>query len=145
MLNFVIIMGRLTADVELKTTTTGLSVARFTVAVERNYKTGDKRETDFIDCVAWRGTADFVSRYFKKGQMIAIQGRIETHPYEDKNNNKRKSVEIIADNVSFCGGKNESASNTYAAVPDLENGFSVLPDESMGVPFDADDEEGLPF
>lgn len=145
MLNSVIIMGRLTADVELKTTTTGLSVVRFAVAVERNYKSGDKRETDFINCVAWRGTADFVSRYFKKGQMIAVQGSLQMRNYEDKNGNKRTTYDVVADNVSFCGDKNISASNTDATVPNLENGFSVLPDESMSAPFDADDEEGLPF
>ena len=107
MLNSVILMGRLTADPELRTTTGGNSVTSFTVAVDRQYKQGDERQADFINCVAWRNTADFVTTYFKKGQMIALQGRIETRNYEDKNGNKRVAVEVIADNVSFCGGKAE--------------------------------------
>ena len=87
MLNTAILMGRLTADPELRKTTSGLSVTSFTVAVERNYKSGEERQADFINVVAWRGTADFVSTYFKKGQMIAVQGSIQTRNYEDKNGN----------------------------------------------------------
>lgn len=155
MLNTAIIMGRLTADPELRTTQTGLSVTSFTVAVDRNYKSGDERQTDFINVVAWRGTADFVSRYFKKGQMIAVQGSIQTRNYEDKNGNKRTAVEIVAENVSFCGSKTESG-NTYGAArvdsaPAVSyqsanaGSFSVLPDDNQGFPFGADDDEGLPF
>lgn len=155
MLNTAIIMGRLTADPELRTTQTGLSVTSFTVAVDRNYKSGDERQTDFINVVAWRGTADFVSRYFKKGQMIAVQGSIQTRSYEDKNGNKRTAVEIVADNVSFCGSKTESG-NAYGAprvdaAPAVSyqsanaGSFSVLPDDNQGFPFGADDDEGLPF
>ena len=107
MINNVVLMGRLTADPELRTTTGGISVTSFTVAVDRQYKQGDERQADFINVVAWRNTADFVTTYFKKGQMIAIQGRLETRNYEDKNGNKRVAVEVIADNVSFCGGKAE--------------------------------------
>ena len=105
MLNSVIIMGRLTADPELRTTTSGLSVTSFTVAVDRNYKSGDERQTDFINCVAWRQTADFVTRFFKKGQMIAVQGSLQVRNYEDKNGNKRTAYDVVADNVSFCGSK----------------------------------------
>ena len=154
MLNTAIIMGRLTADPELRKTTSGLSVTSFTVAVERNYKSGEERQADFINVVAWRGTADFVSTYFKKGQMIAVQGSIQTRSYEDKNGNKRTAVEIVADNVSFCGSKAESG-NTYGAArqesaPAVSyqsadaGSFSVLPDDNQGFPF-ADDDEGLPF
>lgn len=144
MLNTAIIMGRLTADPELKTTRSNISVTSFTVAVDRNYKSGDERQTDFIDVVAWRGTADFVSRYFKKGQMIAVQGSIQTRPYEDKNGNKRKAVEIVADNVSFCGSKNER--NNRMPTTDIPTeSFSVLPDTNNCFPFGADDDEGLPF
>ena len=155
MLNTAIIMGRLTADPELRTTQTGLSVTSFTVAVDRNYKSGDERQTDFINVVAWRGTADFVSRYFKKGQMIAVQGSIQTRNYEDKNGNKRTAVEIVADNVSFCGSKNESGSTFGAQRQDSApavsyqsanaGSFSVLPDDNQGFPFGSDDDEGLPF
>ena len=149
-------MGRLTADPELRTTTSGLSVTSFTVAVDRNYKSGDERQTDFINCVAWRATADFVTRYFRKGQMIAVQGSLQVRNYEDKNGNKRTAYDVVADNVSFCGSKSESGNNTYAAArqdsaPAVSyqsadaGSFSVLPDDNQGFPFGADDDEGLPF
>ncbi len=109
MLNCAIIMGRLTADPELRTTPNGISVTSFSVAVDRSYqKAGAERQTDFINVVAWRQTAEFVSRYFHKGSMIAVQGSIQTRNYEDRNGNKRQAVEIVADNVSFCGSKAES-------------------------------------
>lgn len=109
MLNCAIIMGRLTADPELKTTTNGISVTSFTVAVDRNYqKPGQERQTDFINVVAWRQTAEFVTRYFRQGQMIAVQGFIQVRGYEDRNGNKRNAVEIVADTVSFCGSKAET-------------------------------------
>lgn len=99
-------MGRLTADPELKTTNSGLSVTSFTVAVDRPYqKDGKEREADFINVVAWRKTAEFVTNYFSKGSMIAIQGRIQTRKYKDKNGNNRIAFEVVAENVSFCGGK----------------------------------------
>ncbi|MBQ8766940.1 MAG: single-stranded DNA-binding protein [Clostridia bacterium] len=156
MLNSVIIMGRLTADPELRTTTSGLSVTSFTVAVDRNYKSGDERQTDFINCVAWRATADFVTRYFRKGQMIAVQGSLQVRNYEDKNGNKRTAYDVVADNVSFCGSKSESGNNNFAAqrqesAPAVSyqsadaGSFSVLPDDNSGFPFGADDDEGLPF
>ena len=109
MLNSVILMGRLTADPELKTTSSNLSVLSFSVAVDRNYQAaGQERQADFINCVAWRQNADFISRYFRKGQMIAIQGSIQTRSYEDRNGNKRTAVEVIVDRASFCGSKAES-------------------------------------
>lgn len=112
MINCAIIMGRLTADPELRTTNTGLSVTSFTVAVDRSFvKAGEERQADFINVVAWRGTADFVTRYFHKGSMIAVQGSIQTRNYEDKQGNKRYAFEIVADNVSFCGSKNEGGNS----------------------------------
>ena len=114
MLNSAIIMGRLVADPELRTTGNGNSVTTFTVAVDRRFvRQGEERQTDFIDIVAWRQTAEFVSRYFRKGSMIAVQGSIQTRMYEDKNGNKRKAVEIVADNASFCGSKAESGTGDY--------------------------------
>lgn len=113
MLNCAVIMGRLTADPELRTTGNGTSVTSFSVAVDRNYqRQGQERQTDFINVVAWRQTAEFVTRYFRKGQMIAVQGSIQTRNYEDRNGNKRTAVEIVADNVSFCGSKAESGVST---------------------------------
>lgn len=109
MLNCAVIMGRLTADPELRTTASNISFVRFSVAVDRSYqRAGAERQTDFINVVAWRQTADFVSKYFRKGQMIAVQGSIQTGSYEDKQGNRRNTFEIVADNVSFCGSKAES-------------------------------------
>ena len=121
MINNAVIMGRLTADPELRTTGNGIGVCGFTVAVDRNYRPeGEERQTDFINVVAWHKTADFVSRYFRKGQMIAVQGSIQTRNYEDRNGNKRTAVEIVADNISFCGSKAETGAggqNTGAPAP----------------------------
>lgn len=102
MLNCSVIMGRLVADPEIKHTKSDLAVTSFTVAVERSYATqGQERKADFIDVVAWRSTAEFICKYFRKGQMIVIQGMIQTRSYEDSKGNKRKAVEIIADQVNF--------------------------------------------
>ena len=117
MLNTVILMGRLTADPELRTTSSNISFVRFSVAVDRAYqKQGTERQTDFINVVAWRQTADFVSRYFRKGQMIAVQGSIQTGSYE-KDGVRRQTFEIVADNVSFCGSKNESGASPADRYP----------------------------
>lgn len=106
MLNLVALMGRLAAEPELKHTQSGTAVCSFTLAVERSYvKQGEQRQADFIDIVAWRSTAEFVSRYFSKGQLVAVQGSIQTRMYEDKQGNKRKAVEVLADNVHFAEPK----------------------------------------
>jgi len=106
-------MGRLTADPELRTTASGLSVTTFSVAVDRRYaRPGEEKQTDFINVVAWRQTAEFVTKYFHKGSMIAVQGSLQSRNYEDKNGNKRTAFEIVADNVSFCGSKAESGTQS---------------------------------
>ena len=111
MLNTAIIMGRICNDIELRQTPSSVSVTRFTVAVDRTYtKQGEEKKTDFINVICWRQTAEFVSRYFKKGSMIAVQGSIQTGTYE-KDGIKRNTFEIVADNVSFCGDKNNGQSN----------------------------------
>ena len=103
MLNVVVLTGRLTADPELKTTATnGTSVCSFSIAVERRYKSGEERQSDFINIVAWRSTAEFVSKYFKKGQMIAIEGSIQTRKYQDKEGKNRTAFEVVANNVQFA-------------------------------------------
>lgn len=108
MLNKVILMGRLTADPELRSTTGGVDVTNFTLAVERSYtKAGAEKETDFLDCVAWRSTAGFISRYFKKGMQVAVTGSIQTRKWKDKNDQNRVSVEIVADEVFFADSKRE--------------------------------------
>lgn len=117
MLNSVVLMGRLTAAPELKTTPNGVSVTSFRVAVDRNFvRNGEERQADFIDVVAWRQTAEFICRYFRKGSMIAVQGSIQTRNYEDRNGNKRTAVEIVADNVSFCGEKTGNGDQQHAAL-----------------------------
>ncbi|MCR4925734.1 MAG: single-stranded DNA-binding protein [Clostridiales bacterium] len=111
MLNCAVIMGRLTADPELRTTSTGLSVTSFSVAIDRGYaKNGEEKQTDFLNVVAWRQTAEFVCKYFTKGQMIAVQGSIQTRKYEDKTGASRTATEIVASQVSFCGSKSEGSS-----------------------------------
>ena len=133
MINNAVIMGRLVADPELKTTPTGVEVCKITVAVDRNFvKAGEERQCDFIDVVAWRTTAAFVCKYFHKGSMIAVNGEIQTRTYEDKNGNKRKAVEIVARNVSFCGGKSEGNNSAPSSVP-------AAPSDSV------EDDEDLPF
>lgn len=151
MLNCAVIMGRLTADPELRTTNSGISVTSFSVAVDRRYsRQSEERQTDFINVVAWRQTAEFVTRYFHKGSMIAVQGSIQTRNYEDRNGNKRTAFEIVADNVSFCGSKAETGpkDNSPAEPPaqtarpsvsvSAEDDYTVLPAGD----FDDDD---LPF
>lgn len=110
MLNVVAIMGRLVADPELRTTPAGHSVCSFRIACERSYsKPGEQRQADFIDVIAWRQSAEFVSKYFKKGSMIAIDGSLQTRNYQDKNGNNRTAVEVVANNISFAGSKRQDA------------------------------------
>lgn len=149
MLNCAVIMGRLTADPELRTTPNGISVTSFSVAVDRSYqRAGEDRQTDFINVVAWRNTAEFVSRYFRKGSMIAVQGSIQTRNYEDRNGNKRTAFEIVADNVSFCGSKSESGTGGVAPARQAAPA-APAPSFSTGSADDFDDlssdEELLPF
>lgn len=105
MLNLVVIMGRLTSTPELKTTNTGLSVSSFTVAVNRQYSKDGNSQTDFIPCVAWRINADFITKYFAKGQMIAIKGSLQQRSYQDKDGNNRTVYEVIVESADFCGKK----------------------------------------
>ena len=104
MINSVIIMGRITRDLELKQTPSGVTTLSFTVAVDRNYqKQGEEKQTDFISCVAWRQTAEFISRYFGKGRMIALEGALRTRSYDDKNGTKHYVTEVYVDSASFTG------------------------------------------
>ena len=106
MLNVAVVMGRLVADPELRHTPSDVAVTSFTLAVDRSYvKSGAERQTDFIDIVAWRGTAEFVCKYFRKGQMMAVHGSIQTRSYTDRDGNKRKAFEIVADDVNFADSK----------------------------------------
>ena len=121
MLNHVTIMGRLTRDPELRRTGSGIAVASFTVAVDRDFggRDGGEKETDFIDCVAWRQTGEFVSKYFTKGRMIVVSGRLQIRSWTDKDGNKRRTAEVVADNCYFGDSKRDSeggssfGGNTY--------------------------------
>ena len=124
MLNHITIMGRLTRDPELRRTGSGIAVASFSLAVDRDYspKDGGERETDFIDCVAWRQTGEFVSKYFTKGRMAVVSGRLQIRSWTDKDGNKRRTAEVVADNVYFGDSKRDSdnsgssyGGNTYGS------------------------------
>ncbi|MBR6812056.1 MAG: single-stranded DNA-binding protein [Oscillospiraceae bacterium] len=151
MLNRIILMGRLTRDPELRRTQSGIAVATFTLAVDRDFSSrdGGEKQTDFIDIVAWRNTAEFVSRYFTKGRMAVVEGRLQIRPWEDRDGNKRRSTEVIADNVYFGDSKRSSEDNSYAAssygnppperpsysAPEMRSGFSELDDDESDLPF----------
>lgn len=123
MLNRAILMGRLTANPELRQTPNGVSVATFSLAVERNYAAaGQQKQADFINIVCWRQTADFVSKYFVKGQLVAVEGSIQTRNYEDKNGNKRTAFEVVADQTYFAESKRDRQenSNSFPIPRDIE-------------------------
>lgn len=110
MLNVVAIMGRLVADPELRTTPAGQSVCSFRIACDRSYvQQGQERQADFIDIVAWRQQAEFVSKYFQKGSLIAVEGSLQTRQYQDKQGSKRTAVEVVANNISFAGAKRQDS------------------------------------
>jgi single-strand DNA-binding protein len=129
MLNNVILMGRMTADAELKSTPNGKYVTSFSIAVERDYSQNGERQTDFINLVAWNKTAEFITNYFGKGDMIAVTGSIQTRNYEDKNGNKRTATEVIVDKASFCGSKTERREEPKATE------FEPLADDDLDLPF----------
>ena len=115
MLNHITIMGRLTRDPELRRTGSGIAVASFSVAVERDFsgRDGGEKETDFIDCVAWRQTGEFVSKYFTKGRMIVVSGRLQIRSWTDKDGNKRRTAEVVADNCYFGDSKRDAEGGSY--------------------------------
>ena len=164
MLNHIVIMGRLVRDPELRRTGSGVAVASFRVAVDRDFvpKDGGERKADFIDCVAWRQTGEFVSKYFTKGRMIIVNGRLEMRDWTDKDGNKRTSAEIVADNVYFGDSRRDSessnssysnnsyggnnSSNSYSAPAPSYGGYSA-PASAPASDFAMleDDDAQLPF
>ncbi len=143
MLNRVILMGRLVADPELKTTPAGVSVTSFRIAVERSYvKTGEERKADFFDIVCWRGTAEFVCRYFGKGSLIAVEGQLQSRTYQAKDGSNRYVVEVVADNISFTGERRDNSGNygqsynnqsSYGSQSSYDN-RSYVPDAPVQAP-----------
>lgn len=147
MLNHITIMGRLVRDPELRRTGSGVAVTSFTIACDRDFnpKDGGEKETDFIDCNAWRNTAEFVSKYFTKGSMAIVSGRLQIRNWTDKDGNKRRNAEVVADSVYFGESKkSEQGNSTYQA----PNSFHVVPgDSTQGSDFVniEDDDPQLPF
>ena len=146
MLNRIVLMGRLTRDPELRRTQSGTAVVSFSIACDRDYAAqGAERETDFIDIVAWRGTAEFVEKYFSKGRMIVVGGRLQIRNWQDKEGNKRRSAEVVADNVYFGDSKRvyfgDSKRDGDGGKPkgeptyDPTGGFSQLADDDSELPF----------
>lgn len=146
MLNKIILMGRLTRDPELRRTGSGTAVTSFALAVDRDFKgQGGEKETDFIDIVAWRNTAEFVSKYFTKGRMAVVEGRLQIREWKDKEGNNRRSAEVVADNVYFGDsnkdGGNRSGGGSYGSGYDNSyqqpsGDFSEIPDDDAGeLPF----------
>ncbi len=142
MFNVVILTGRLTADPELKTTTSGIPVTSFSIAVSRRYRSGEEQQADFINVVAWRQTAEFVSKYFQKGSMIGIEGSIQTRRYTDRDGKNRTAFEVVASNVQFVESKRDGAGNVGNAAPSAPASFSNT-DASDFAEITGDDD--LPF
>lgn len=134
MLNRVILMGRITQDLELKQTQSGNAVLSFTVAVDRNYAPqGQDRQTDFINCVAWKQKAEFINNYFAKGRMIAVEGNLQTRTYDDKNGTKHYITEVVVDNVSFTGEPKQQsgqAQETAEPIGNLDDFEVVISDDN---------------
>ena len=154
MLNHITIMGRLTRDPELRRTGSGIAVASFTLAVDRDFspRDGGERETDFIDCVAWRQTGEFVSKYFTKGRMAVVSGRLQIRSWTDKDGNKRRTAEVVADNVYFGDSKREGdnggssyGGNAYSAPAPSYGGYSAPSSPASDFAMLDDDDAQLPF
>ncbi len=152
MLNVVAIMGRLVADPELRTTPAGYGVCSFRIACDHSYvQQGQERQADFIDIVAWRQQADFVSKYFQKGSMIAVEGSLQTRQYQDKQGSKRTAVEVVANNISFAGAKRQDSQSvpsyeqqtaSHVEQAKAQTGFAQGSADDFAVISDNDD---LPF
>lgn len=147
-MNNVTLIGRICNDIEMKTTTNGVEVINFCLAVNRKFKNANgEKQTDFINIVAWRKTAEFIYKYFSKGQQIAITGNIQTRNYEDKQGNKRTAFEVIADNVYFCGSKSDKPNINVKVEENTSSGYNAkiyTGNEQANVRL-LDGDEELPF
>ena len=139
MLNKIFIMGRLTRDPELRRTNSGTAVTSFTLAVDRDFKNADgPKETDFVDCVAWRSTAEFAAKYFTKGRMAVVEGKLQIRDWQDKDGNKRRNAEVIADNLYFGDSRSDNGGHQAAKAPvnvDAEDFDEVEDDMEDSLPF----------
>ena len=136
MLNKIILMGRLVRDPELNQTNSGIAVCKFTVAVNRPYQKDKEQKADFINVTAWRGTAEFVSKYFNKGKMIIVEGKLQNNDYTDKDGVKHYSMQVVADNVNFGGGKSENSGTSQA---EANSNAIVQTVEGAGLPIQIGD------
>ncbi|MBQ1535084.1 MAG: single-stranded DNA-binding protein [Ruminococcus sp.] len=135
-LNYVALLGRITKDLELKSTQSGTSVLQFTVAVDRDFvKQGEERQADFINCVAFKQTAEFISKFFSKGRMIAVEGRLQTRSYDDKNGTKHNVTEVIINKASFTGEKVEQRQEQRQDAPELGGYDGSEMSDPYGIPF----------
>ena len=142
MLNKVILMGRITADPDLRYTPQGTAVTRFSLAVQRSYvKQGEERQTDFINCVAFRSTAEFVNKWFTKGRQIIVEGSLQSRSWEDKDGNKRSALDVIVDNTYFCDKKQDKPDEEQQYLHDERKGMETSDSEFM-MPIA---EEDMPF
>ena len=136
MLNKIVIMGRMTKNPELRRTQTGTPVTTFSLAVDRDFKDkSGERETDFIECVAWRGTAEFVAKYFGKGRMAVVEGKLQLRSWTDKDGNKRKTAEVQADNVYFGDSKREETGGSYGNYGRADVEYAEIEDDDGDLPF----------
>ena len=143
MLNKVILMGRLTADPELRQTPSGVSTCQITVACDRNFVgQGQEKQADFITVVAWRQTAEFIYKYFKKGQEICINGSLQVRKWKDKDGNTRYATDVVVENAEFCGSKNDNSMTNGSVIAD-ENKYELINDDFLGNPMV--DTPDLPF
>lgn len=146
MLNRIEVQGRLARDPELRRTQSGVAVTSFTLAVERDYcETGKEREVDFIDCTAWRGTAEMIDKYFSKGRMMIVAGRLQIRNWQDKDGNKRRSAEIVAENVYFVDSNPQNGQSQQAAQSKAEPYLAQAPTASNFDQVDDVSDDDLPF
>ena len=139
-LNHITIMGRLTADPEIRRTASGVAVTNFVIACDRDFGNNGEKETDFVEIVCWRNTAEFVSKYFSKGRMAVVSGRLQIRSWNDKDGNKRKTAEIVAENVYFGDSKSDTTSQNsgyvgFAKAENVPGNFTPIEDEDPVLPF----------
>ena len=140
MLNHITIMGRLCADPEIRRTTSGVAVTNFTIACDRDFGNNGEKETDFVEIVCWRNTAEFVSKYFSKGRMAVVSGRLQIRSWNDKDGNKRKTAEIVADNVYFGDSKSDTQNQNsgyvgFVKAESVPGAFTPIEDDDTQLPF----------
>ena len=140
MLNHITIMGRLVADPEIRRTGSGVAVTNFTIACDRDFSSNGEKETDFVEIVCWRNTAEFVSKYFSKGRMAVVSGRLQIRSWNDKDGNKRRTAEIVADNVYFGDSKSDTQNQNsgyvgFVKAENVPNSFAPVMEEDEQLPF----------